>query len=228
MTELIPLKGSIMAVKQTKVRKPHRRAAQKTRSPFISYLILGGLVLMGGAGWYHTNYEVETGEHIEAQAPKSLVSPSIHVTPSNKAGTTVAVAPKSVDPHPVNVPVPSASQLANPTTAVVTPKEATPLVPYKADKNLPPKARFAANNAANAIFATAPTPIFMNADSHSKVIATFKIGQEMRSYDRQGSWHRVVVPSTDIIGWANDKSLSEKSPTISGLIDNAITSSVKH
>ena len=211
-----------MVANQTKMKKPHRRVAQKTKSPFISYLILGGLVLMGGAGWYHSSYEARTGDkHLEAQAPKALVAPS------NKAGTMLATAPKSVDRHSLNVPVPPASQLVTPETALITPKEATPLVPYKTDKNLPPKARFAANNSANVIFAKAPTSIFMDADSHSKVIATVKNGQEMRSYDHQGSWHRVVVPSTDIIGWANEKSLSAKSPTMSGLIDNGTTSSVK-
>lgn len=217
-----------MAVKQTRAKKPHRRASQKTRSPFISYLILGGLVLMGGAGWYHTSYEVRTDDnHIEAKAPKPVLSPSNLVATPTKTGTTVAAVLKSIDQHLINIPVPSPSQLVTPKTALITPKEATPLVPYKPDKSLPPKAKFAANNAANVIFATAPTPIFMNADSHSKVIATVKNGQEMRSYDHQGAWHRVVVPSTDIIGWANEKNLSPTSPTISGLIDSAITSSVK-
>ena len=210
-----------MAVKRTKPNKNRQRTTQKKRSSVLSYFLLGGLTLLGGAGWYHNTYEVKSAGE-QKTATREAISPTPNQKPSIVSASShdIALQPAQKIPTPVtSVPV-------QPKIALVAPKMAPAPVPDKPDTTLPPKARFAANNAANVIYAKNATTIYANADSQSKIVATVKAGQEMRSYEHQGSWHRVVVPTTDIIGWANEASLSTKSPAISNLIDRALTGSI--
>lgn len=210
-----------MAVRHTKTKKPRQHRAQKTDSALLSYLLLGGLVLLGGAGWYHNTFETKTVDnHQEATAQK------VAATPIKKPDIVVKETTELAERPVLKVPVPATSQPLSPVTPLATPRNVAPSVPYKPDTNLPPKAKFAANNAANVIFAKVSTTIYLKADSHSKIVATVKSGQEMRSYEQIGAWHRIVVPSTDIIGWAHEKDLSIKAPSLSAIIDSAMTSSI--
>lgn len=46
----------------------------------------------------------------------------------------------------------------------------------------------------------------------AKVVGNVQKGREMRSYAKVGRWHRVVVPSTNIIGWVQEDQLIVKHP----------------
>lgn len=212
-----------MVVRHLKTKKPRQRRVQKSDSTLLSYLLLGGLVLLGGAGWYHNTYETKNNAPgTQAGFQKLAATPIKKPDIITKESTELAARPI------LKVPVPEKSQSVIPPSPSATPQNASTPVPYKPDTNLPPRAKFAANNAANVIFAKVPTTIYLKADSHSKIVATIKSGQEMRSYEQLGPWHRIVVPSTDIIGWANEKDLSRKAPTLSDIIDRAMTSSINH
>lgn len=44
----------------------------------------------------------------------------------------------------------------------------------------------------------------------AKTVGSVEKGREMRSYAKVGRWHRVVVPSTNIIGWVQEDQLAFK------------------
>lgn len=46
----------------------------------------------------------------------------------------------------------------------------------------------------------------------AKTIGSVPKGREMRTYAKVGRWHRVVVPSTNIIGWVQEEQLAFKNP----------------
>lgn len=46
----------------------------------------------------------------------------------------------------------------------------------------------------------------------AKVVGKVEKGREMRSYAKVGRWHRVVVPSTNILGWVQEDQLAFKNP----------------
>lgn len=108
------------------------------------------------------------------------------------------------------------------------------VVPYKADKHLPPKAQFGANNAAGIVYAKTTITIYEKNDSRSKRVAVVKSGQEMRSYEHLGTWHRIVVPTTDIIGWAKDEDIIlnindfNKTGNSAKAVDKNVTSSIRN
>jgi len=88
-----------------------------------------------------------------------------------------------------------------------------PLVPYKEDKNLPPEGQFGLDNAATRVFAKDQITVFSEKSAESKIIATLKKGQEMRLYETNFDWQRIVVPSSDIIGWVMANSVTTTKPT---------------
>lgn len=46
----------------------------------------------------------------------------------------------------------------------------------------------------------------------AKIVGRVEKGREMRSYAKVGRWHRVVVPSTNILGWVQEDQLAFKNP----------------
>ena len=209
-----------MAVHRTRAKKIRQTSNRKKYSSTLSYFLLGGLTLLGGAGWYHNTYETNANQKQSGTLANSSAAPLRKTELSSIKLPEIAVKPVSKVPDPVTF------QPVAPKAPIEKPDLTSPSIPYRPDTNLPPQARFAVNNAANVIFARVPTAIYTKADSHSKIVANVKAGQEMRSYERQGNWHRVVVPSTNIIGWANGTSLSTRAPDISSLIDGALTGSI--
>lgn len=212
-----------MVVKHSKTKKTRQRRVQKNDSSLLSYLVLGGLVILGGAGWYHNTYETNNGDKHPEAVPQKLAT-----TPIKKPAVIAKESTELANRPILKIPVPTTLQPIIPSLPVATQQNIPTSVPYKPDTNLPPKAKFAANNAANVIFTKVPTTVYLKADSRSKVVATIKSGLEMRSYEQIGAWHRIVVPSTDIIGWANEKDLSKKAPGLSNIIDRAMTGSINH
>lgn len=210
-----------MAAKQTKANRTRHSASKKVNSSIFSYLILGGFLLLAAFGWFHSIIYGHDPEITDlATVDKDVVKPIPNIVPSKKESKN------NTDSLIWKIPVPNPlASLDQPANVLAAEKRST-VVPYKPDTQLPPPAKFAVHNAANIIFAKEPTIIYTKADSRSKIAARVKMGQEMRSYEHTGAWHRVVVPSTNIIGWANDKSLSEKSPNLTDLIDRAMTGAI--
>ena len=210
-----------MVAKQTKTKRTRRKAVKKVNSSFLSYFVLGGFVFLAGFGWYHNVFEGDKFDKTAANTLHKFVpAPTTSPAPVKKE-TTV-----NVEHGATKIPIPTNLVATNPLIIPSDVKKGPVSVPYKADIQLPPQAKFAPNNAANIIFAKVPTTIYTKADSQSKMIAQVKSGQEMRSYEHIGGWHRVVVPSTDIIGWANEKYLTGKAPNPTDIIDHSMTGAI--
>lgn len=209
-----------MVVRTSRTKNKRRKPAAKQNSA-ISYVVLGGILLLGAAGWYHNTFEKNVPESKTVAVVKPVA------TPVKKP--YIPVTNPTVD---VNIPRPKApirqrSANDDPIVALLNLQKTTN-VPYKPDTQLPPKAVFGVNNAANVIFSKRDIIIYAKADSNSKTVAIVKAGQEMRSYEHVGNWHRVVVPSTDIIGWAKADDITHKTSTSNAIIDRNLTSSIKH
>ena len=58
-----------------------------------------------------------------------------------------------------------------------------------------------------AIIAKQALTIREKAWDQAKIVGSVPKGREMRSYAKVGRWHRVVVPSTNIIGWVQEDQL---------------------
>lgn len=209
-----------MTKKQTKPKQIRRRSGKKTNF-HLSYLMLSGLVLLAVFGWYHN-----TSESNNFTSPQKNYNGEIAGTPTKSAISAKKESSINIGSIVAKPPVPVKLASNSAATNLNDPKAPPSPVPYKHDIQLPPPAKFAANNAAGRIFAKAPTAIYAKPDSRSKLIAQVKAGQEMRSYDKSAGWHRVVVPSTAIIGWANEKDLSEKTPNIANRIDHSLTGAI--
>ena len=216
-----------MAIKRSKPRKKRNTTSNQPNSK-AAYVVLGGILLVGTAGWYHSTFEKDIGQNTPAlTANKTIAIPQKKPeNTSNKSVLSVTPLPKAVIPSVISASEESFSkQIAQNPVSVV---------PYKADKHLPPKAQFGANNAAGIIYAKTTIAIYEKNDSHSKRVAMVKPGQEMRSYEHLGSWHRIVVPTTDIIGWAKDEDIilnvndSNKTGNSAKTVDKNVTSSIRN
>lgn len=216
-----------MAIKRSKPRKKRNTTSNQPNSK-AAYVVLGGILLVGTAGWYHSTFEKDIGQNTPAlTANKTIAIPQKKPeNTSNKSVLSVTPLPKAVIPSVISASEESFSkQIAQNPVSVV---------PYKADKHLPPKAQFGANNAASIIYAKTTIAIYEKNDSHSKRVAMVKPGQEMRSYEHLGSWHRIVVPTTDIIGWAKDEDIilnvndSNKTGNSAKTVDKNVTSSIRN
>jgi len=120
-------------------------------------------------------------------------------------------------------PVPRPSALVAPTqpkplqqAAIQTPKPpmttqkvAVPPPPPASARALPmpPRGTNTPAHSPSVIYAKAKLTIHKNAWDKSPAIGTVEKGREMRSYGKTGKWHRVVVPSTNMIGWVHEDQL---------------------
>src|SRR5690606_16859899 len=71
----------------------------------------------------------------------------------------------------------------------------------------PPRGTNTPAHSPSVIYAKAKLTIHKNAWDKSPAIGTVEKGREMRSYGKTGKWHRVVVPSTNMIGWVHEDQL---------------------
>lgn len=214
-----------MAIKRSKPRKNRNTTSNQPNSK-AAFVVLGGILLVGIAGWYHSTFEKDIGRNTPVlTANKTIAIPQKKPeSTSNKTSLPAIPLPNAVIP-----PALSTSEESFSKQIVLRPVS---VVPYKADKHLPPKAQFGANNAARIVYAKTTITIYEKNDSRSKRVAVVKSGQEMRSYEHLGTWHRIVVPTTDIIGWAKDEDIilnindSNKTGNSAKAVDKNVTSSI--
>lgn len=216
-----------MAIKRSKPRKNRNTTSNQPNSK-AAYVVLGGILLVGIAGWYHSTFEKNIGRNTPVlTANKTIAIPQKKPeSTSNKSVSSITPLTKAVIPTVLSASEESFSKQISQSPVSV--------VPYKTDKHLPPKAQFGANNAAGIIYAKTTIAIYERNDSRSKRVAMVKPGQEMRSYEHLGTWHRIVVPTTGIIGWAKDDDIilninaSNKTGNSAKAVDKNVTSSISN
>ena len=216
-----------MAIKRSKPRKNRNTTSNQPNSK-AAYVVLGGILLVGIAGWYHSTFEKNIGRNRPVlTANKTIAIPQKKPeSTSNKSVSSITPLTKAVIPTVLSASEESFSKQISQSPVSV--------VPYKTDKHLPPKAQFGANNAAGIIYAKTTIAIYERNDSRSKRVAMVKPGQEMRSYEHLGTWHRIVVPTTGIIGWAKDDDIilninaSNKTGNSAKAVDKNVTSSISN
>lgn len=216
-----------MAIKRSKPRKKPNITSNQPNSK-VAYVVFGGILLVGAASWYHSTFEKDIGRNTPVlTANKTIAIPQKKPeSTSNKSVLSITPLPKAVIPTVLSASEESFSKQIS--------QNPVSVVPYKTDKHLPPKAQFGANNAAGIIYAKTTIAIYERNDSRSKRVAMVKPGQEMRSYEHLGTWHRIVVPTTGIIGWAKDDDIvlninaSNKTGNSAKAVDKNVTSSISN
>ncbi|RCS23139.1 hypothetical protein DUT91_12530 [Phyllobacterium salinisoli] len=75
-----------------------------------------------------------------------------------------------------------------------------------------PVGRAAPHTTPSVIYARERIIIRQRAWDKAAGVGTVEKGREMRSYGKTGKWHRVVVPSTNMIGWVHEDMLAASQP----------------
>ena len=131
-------------------------------------------------------------------------------TPSKDYAGAVGPVPRPVAlvAPAQNKPVQQAAIQA-PKSPMPTQRVAPPPPPPASARALPmpPRGTNTAAHSPSVIYAKAKLTIHKNAWDKSPAIGTVEKGREMRSYGKTGKWHRVVVPSTNMIGWVHEDQL---------------------
>lgn len=203
-------------------KKTTRSKNKKKQFSLLAPITVVGLIGIATAGWYIS---------LNKKPTLRTTVTAFQVAPSKKASHIIAPTPKVSSPTrqsaernvmrrpplPLTAQMPVQKQvvMAIPSnkTASITPPS------YMEDSHLPPAGRFNTQNAANMIFAKRKTVIYAVANAASPQIAVVERGQEMRSYEKQGSWHHITVPRTGIIGWVQDDSLTSWQATSKPSLD---------
>ena len=71
-----------------------------------------------------------------------------------------------------------------------------------------PRGKNSVDHSPTAVFAREELIIRKTAWDNAPAIGMVGKGREMRSYGKTGRWHRVVVPSTNMIGWVHEDKLT--------------------
>lgn len=76
------------------------------------------------------------------------------------------------------------------------------------------------------VYARERLTIRKTAWNKSPAIGTVEKGREMRSYEKTGRWHRIAVPTTNLIGWVHEDQLigGNKKPDRAAVITGSINS----
>lgn len=207
---------------KTAQKKTPRKKSGVQQSSIFGAVAFIGLIGLAAAGW-HASFNNNA-----SSAPRAVVvTPAPRPVLRQQALRAVIPTQKALPAKPAlrydgpRPPMPVAPPLHS------QPPAAAKAHPYIADRDLPPQGKFAVQNAANVIFARKKTVIYASTDSNSKKIAMVERGQEMRSYGRQGNWHRITIPRTGIIGWAKDDSLTPMASVVRFGLDGGHTASIK-
>lgn len=143
---------------------------------------------------------VETAPAAKKEAAKDFAAavgpiprPSAPVAPAASKPVQQAAMQMPAPPMPMQKLEPIIRPPAAPVTARALP--------------LPPRGTNAPAHSPSVIHARVRLTIHKNAWDKSPAIGTVEKGREMRSYGKTGRWHRVVVPSTNMIGWVHEDQL---------------------
>ncbi len=89
---------------------------------------------------------------------------------------------------------------------------------------MPPRGVNSPAHSPTVVFAKEKLIIRKTAWEKAPAIAVIEKGREMRSYGKTGRWHRVIVPTTNLIGWVHEDLLvgDKNKPDSASLMTGAI------
>lgn len=144
----------------------------------------------------------ETVATAPVRRPPLNVGQSGVVPPSNPPKQLAMLAPHEEPKQPTRVP--TASQNS------VSAQSSVPVAKPVPDDNS--RHASGAFKVPKVVVARQALVIREKAWDQAKTVGGVEKGREMRSYAKVGRWHRVVVPSTNIIGWVQEDQLAFKNP----------------
>ncbi len=154
--------------------------------------------------------QVQSQTQSQTAAPAPLRRPPLNVgqsqaaEPKNQQKQVAMVTPQ-IAPKPAQQPQ---VQAANKPAATQSMPPLPPVSKAVTDDNS--RHASGAFKIPKAIIARQALTIRETAWDKAKIVGSVEKGREMRSYAKVGRWHRVVVPSTNIIGWVQEDQLMFK------------------
>lgn len=224
-----------MAARKRSTRSPKRVSKRKVRSksgtPVLALAIL--LALGGFSLWATTQHKNPT------DAIAKLFQPSATDSKARKPSTAVrtdtaspkkTVVTRNAQPQPKERDSARAIGAAPRPTVSLVPAS-RPNQPQKSalPPSRPVSAPVGSNTPAHSptvVYAKERLTIRKTAWNKSSAIGRVEKGREMRSYEKTGRWHRIAVPTTNLIGWVHEDQLigGNKKPDRANVITGSITS----
>lgn len=235
-------RSSSRPAKRSTGRSGRRKTSSSSSAPILA---LGAILGLGAFSLWATAQHKSPQAAITALFKPSMpktTSPAPSKTETRQPSERVAIEKKAQSrnyagavgpvPRPV-APVAAAQPKPVQQAAIQTPKPpmptqklAPPPPPPASARALPmpPRGTNTAAHSPSVIYAKTKLTIHKNAWDKSPSIGTVDKGREMRSYGKTGKWHRVVVPSTNMIGWVHEDQLlgGRSKPDNAGMITGSI------
>ncbi|MGU3574875.1 hypothetical protein ACLBWZ_05060 [Brucellaceae bacterium C25G] len=149
-----------------------------------------------------------------ATATAPVPRPAVGLMPSKSVA--------SAAPQPVSKP-----QVASNTVPVTKPNQMVAAItpPPAARQNLPPRGENRPDTTPSMVYAKQKLTVHKTAWDKSPSMGEVEKGRELRSYGQTGKWHRVVVPTTDMIGWVHEDMLviTKKTAGANGAMPTPLT-----
>lgn len=194
---------------RTRKRSTKRKSGSGSSAPLLALSVILGL---GAFSLWATAQHKNPHAVFTAlfQRTASRPAPPAPVKTEQRAEARKAVAERKAQPKQETkdfakavgpVPRPAAA------VAPVRPKPPEQSAVLTAKLPTPPRGTNTPAHSPSVIFAKVKLTIHKNAWDKSPAIGTVEKGREMRSYGKTGRWHRVVVPSTNMIGWVHENQL---------------------
>jgi uncharacterized protein YgiM (DUF1202 family) len=206
---MAPRKRSSRPTKRSTGRSTGRKNSSGSSAPILA---LGAILGLGAFSLW------ATAQHKSPQAAlTALFQRTVPTTTSSAPAKVEARQPaekavvekksQSRDYAGAVGPVPRPAALVAPAPAKPVQQAAIEVSKPAFATPMPPRGTNTAAHSPSVIYAKAKLTIHKNAWDRSPAIGTVEKGREMRSYGKTGKWHRVVVPSTNIIGWVHEDQL---------------------
>lgn len=222
-----------MAPRKSTSRKKRPARGKSSGQSVTAVVTLGAIVALGAAALWATSQSRSPTASVSGlfrSVPGSTVArttaPAPHADNTNSERKTAQnrIEPTVTAPAPIRRPQVNIGEQKQ--VAILAPrienKPTAPIIPPKASaqsampplppvgKTIPDDNSRHANGAfktPKAIIAKQALNIHEKAWDQAKTVGRVEKGREMRSYAKVGHWHRVVVPSTNIIGWVKEDQL---------------------
>jgi uncharacterized protein YgiM (DUF1202 family) len=223
-----------MAPRKSTSRKKRPARGKSSGQSAAAVVTVGAIVALGAAALWATSqsrsptasvsglFRSNSGSSVartNPPAPRTSTPSSERKTAQVQTRTPEVTAPAPIRRPQVNVGEQKqvamlAPRVENkPAVQIIPPKPAT----QSAMPALPPVGRTTPDDNSRhasgafkipkAIVAKQALTIREKAWDQAKTVGRVEKGREMRSYAKVGRWHRVVVPSTNIIGWVQEDQL---------------------
>lgn len=238
--EMAPRKRSSRPTKRSSGRSGGRKTSSGSSAPILA---LGAILGLGAFSLWataqHKSPQAAISALFKQSAPKTVSSaPAKTETRQPTERAVIEKKTQSRDYAGAAGPVPRPAAPVAPAqpkpvqqAAIQAPKPPMPtqkLVPPPPASAralpMPPRGTNAAAHSPSVVYAKTKLIIHKNAWDKSPSIGTVDKGREMRSYGKTGRWHRVVVPSTNMIGWVHEEQLlgGRSKPDSAGMITGSV------